>query len=651
MDNESALEPASDCSAQGTIVESTVSDVDIQLNIVNPVATTRSNIANFKPPNKVTSSNNPPQIMDSDSNYSFSEHFDDVPSTSNGSGKTDSNEMQNENTELPNITRPLVSKEKSKSRPMETLPEFIPLVDSTGDCEEDEDASEIAEPREGNGLRTGISRRFVAAESDEDSKDYEEHRPVAPSHPCEAKIYLAHLHSKYLLSPDGRNFLAKSAKSCQLKARLDFTSVGHVLVIFGLPENQDKFQRELLLKYRELSDHINSKQLQPTPNVPKRTDVLIRFLRDDINQLLGNLGNVNHLFKRLQYVERQQSKSGFKLADKIRRSLNMILIGQAGLQEGNMHLDKVIGGLKTLMNDYTAEEVAPLSLRTEITTHWKVIFSSYRHNNYQDLVENYNNLISKNRMPKLIIDPLLLGHKVLDTSLTAEQREKLEQPKPPADTSPPQSEPAKPSVNNTTTPKQSKQNKRKQNLNTAANNSPNSPLPNSKTKMSITQMSPAKTPSAQSIRMDNSNINTPTKSKSTANNSMVTPVNASKKQHPKMMPPPPFANPEKRSTVTTGCVTDFSDKWKTTCDTILTEITAKSSAKKGGNNSVRDSKLPSTFWSRESMRYLDECVSIVETRPELMEKIKRVQNKSKNGQLSYNDYLAVIKLHTALTGK
>ncbi|XP_037813498.1 uncharacterized protein LOC119604757 [Lucilia sericata] len=658
------------------VVGSTVEECDIQINTINkrPDASTNEN---FKSPKNVTSTTatpakkqtEPPLILDSDSNYSFSEHFDE-PTTLNETAEVTALKEKENTVQVAADSRP-------KPREMEALPDFIPLIDSTEDPKEQSD-------NENDNTTVGISRRFVAAETDDEMDEVEEQRrrtlSPLPELPCEAKIYLTHMHSKYLLSPIGNGFLVKTSRAHKLKARLDFTSVGHVLVIFGLPSNQDKFQRELLMKYRELEDENNQKQVQSNINVPKRTDVLIRFLRDNITQLLTNLGNVNQLLKRLQFLERQQSKSGYKLAEKVRRSLNMILVGQAGLQDGTMHLDKLLVSLKTLMNDFNSEDVTPPQLRSEITDHWKMIFSPYRHDNYQQLVNAYNKLISKNRIPRLVIDPLLLGQKVLDTSLSEEQKQKLEQPKTiaAANNADTNSETAKQVVPNPLNQKNSKSLKRKQNTGANTPSSTTTTPTTNKTKATnsrpvspqqvdsnkATPAAKTKSPAPAKANKTQSNPSTPAKTKpststtSTTANKSKQPTNtpttskateAPKKQTQKIIPPPPFTNPEKRSTVSTT-IKEVSDKWKSTCDTLLTEISSDKPKDTSGGR-MRDSKLPSAFWSRESIRYLDDCVRLVADRPQIVEKLQRVQNKSKNGQLSYNDYLAVIKLHTTLNGK
>lgn len=669
------------------MIGSTVDDVNIQLNTKNEeTAAAKNHEENFKSPKNVKSTlvdsslksqTEPPVIQDSDSNYSFSEHFD-VASTSA--------EVSLPSTGTPNVAQqvsgtPETTSSRPKPREMEALPDFIPLNDSTADQNEQNSDKEYPD--------LGISRRFVATVSEYDEDDRQNLSPL-PELPCEAKIYLTHLHSLYLLSPVGNAFLVKTSRAHKLKARLDFTSIGHVLVIFGLPNNQDKFQRELLLKYRELEKQENNhKHEQSMFNVPKRIDVLIRFLRENINLLLNNLGNVNHLLNRMQFLERQQSKSGYKLAEKVRRSLNMILVGQAGLQDGSIHLDKLLVSLKTLINDYNSKDVTPPELRSEITDHWKVIFSAYRHENYQRMVETYNILISKNRMPKLDIDPILLGQKVLDVSLSEEQKQKLEQARTAvASTNPANTDATRQIVPNPLNQKNPKSLKRKQNAaatdsksqsSSTAQGSAKAKTPTSRSHTptktlhtateNITTLSNVKTKSTINNTSSplNSNktstntgvpvktttisttIHTANKLKQSTNTTPTTAnANFNKKQPQKLMPPPPFANPEKRSNVSTT-IQMGTDKWKSTCDTLLTEISCD---KKGlGSGKVRDSKLPSTFWSREAMRYLHDCLRLAAAQPSVVEKLKRVENKSKRGQLSYNDYLAVIKLHTALSEK
>ena len=372
------------------------------------------------------------------------------------------------------------------------------------------------------------------------------------------------------------------------------------MIIHGLPVDQDKFHRELLLKYRQLSDQMNRKNSNTSVKVPKRVDVLIRFLREGINQLLSNLGNVNELLRKLQHLENHfdNSKSNQKGADKIRRSLNMILLGQAGLADGNMHLDQLLLSLKALINDFKIDENAPNNLRDDIDLHWKQIFTSYRHDNYADLVESYNKLLNKSRLQKLNIDPVLLGTtKQLDVSFTPEQKERLAQPK--------KSAAKRASLQLLESP-------------------PSSPSP----------------PPAPSMKLKN---------KASAAKSGCSHNKSSEQQQ------------EPRIHTVAGRIKATNQKWQSKCNTLLTEIVANKQnitpterQSNGGplkKDLVQDSHAPSMFWSRESLKYLSECIRLAVGNHELLSKLQRIQSKCKSGSLSYNDYRAVINLHSIMLGK
>lgn len=526
-------------------------------------------------------------IMDSDSNYSFSEHFE-IPQTNDSAP----------------INKP---KSKTKSREMGPLPDFIPLNNSGNyDGDDDEDSDDVD-------LNAGISKKYVALESEED-EDERGKRATSPLKdlPCEAKIYLTHFHSKYLLSPPGHEFLVEKSKECNIKARLDWTSVGHVLIIFGLQSNQDRFHRELLLKYRQLTDQMNKKHLDCIQKVPKRADAIIRFLRENINELMTNLGNVNELLKRLNLLEDQQlSKQNRKLDAKVRRSLNMILLGQAGLRDGNFHLDKLLLTLQKLVNNYKDEDLASDELRNEIDKHWKVIFTSYRHDNYPELVQHYNKMLSKNRLPKLNIDPILLGK--------GKKSGSMKEPKSAKD-KPSKAKPNKGKcgsiVKNPLNPRNSKQ----------FSKSPPPPAPSMTIPPSL--LSPNSTaPPAPTMTMSRND-------QIIAN--FVPPTNSLKLRN---FCAPPLINSQEKT----------SKDWEITCDSLLRTIDTDLGKASGGPE--RDSKAPSIFWSKESVKYLNECINGVDAKEEFMERLQRVLKKSQSGLLSYNDYRAVIKIHNAIFKK
>lgn len=556
--------------------------------------------------------------VDSDSNYSFSDHFEIPPTavSTQNPPLTEEEEMDAQ----PSTSAAAKGKRSVKPvREMEPLPDFIPLADNS-DVNMGEKCDHFA-------THTGISRRFVAADTDDENGDENKKEQNSP---CEAKVYLTPFHSNYLLSPAGHDFLVQKSKECNIKARLDWTSVGHVLVIFGLAFDQDTFHKALLEKCHELMDQMNNKQLSGI-KVPKRIDALIRFLRENISQLQSDLGDVNDLQKRIKNLEKTHTKANMKLAEKFRRLLNMILLGQAGLCDGDKHLDKLLINLKSLINDYQAENMVPQSLREEIDSHCKVIFTSYRHDNYPELIQTYNKM-SKNEKLYVNIDPLLLGQKMLDVSLTPEQKLRLEQS--------PALVPLAQQSNPTLTPRKSTE-----------NNVSNSPFA-AKSRFPTKQKDLTQPPVAQATitnesvfvakgknRPQNTTIIETTVDDTKEKSNMNTPV---KRHH---IVPPPFINPQQKSTVITKVKEAIQNQQLAFND--LVRINNNASA---GGYGRAPSKGPSVFWSRESLRYLDECIRMAESNAELLQKLQRIQTKSLEGSLSYNDYRAVIKLHGAMVG-
>uniref|UniRef100_A0A1A9ZU64 Zinc finger CCHC domain-containing protein 7 n=1 Tax=Glossina pallidipes TaxID=7398 RepID=A0A1A9ZU64_GLOPL len=524
----------------------------------------------------------------SNSNYSFSEHFQESSA---------SKPVCDQTTDLQQL-QPV--KQNTKMREMKALPDFIPLFDLTDINDISTYDKNNEAPTEDDCLQAGISRKFVMINSDEENAENSGKLP--PHSPCEAKIYLTRFHSKYLLSPKGHEFLIKTSEECSLKARLDWTSVGHVLIIFGLPAAQDKFHAKLLDIFQK---HFEMMQLQKFQNVPKRTDGLIRFLRENIRLLLTNLGSAKSLLRRVETFEKRQTKYAYKLAEKARRSLNMILLGQAGLADGTNHLDKLLVSLKTLIDNHNAEDIAPPELRTEITEHWTPIFTPYRHSNYQEMVETYNKLISRNRLPKLNFDLQLLGVKVFNTKGTVGRKERI-------NSGQLSSLNIQSALSNSTSGKNGKNVKRRQ------------------------KPDDVKLQSSPSYK--DSKIATPATISSTQVSSVKLASNDTKKspqKQCKQMMPPPQANTNEAST------TNF----KNCCDTFLSNITSETK-KRSGN-----AKLPSVYWSRESLLFLNECIDVITGPAKVLEGLQRVQTKAKNSQLSYADYLAVIKLRNSLIRK
>ncbi|XP_011214166.2 uncharacterized protein LOC105233713 [Bactrocera dorsalis] len=590
-------------------------------------AQSNSNVVNeFKTPSEIPATIAASQrsqskdnlTVDSDSNYSFSDHFE-IPAPAVSTKNTAHTEEEKMD-EQPSTSAAAKGKQRHV-REMEPLPDFIPLGDNS-----DVNTGEIGD---NFGTNTGISHRFVTADTDDENMDENKNENDSP---CEAKVYLTPFHSNYLLSPTGHDFLVQKSKECNIKARLDWTSVGHVLVIFGLAFDQDTFHKALLEQCQKFMDQMNNKQFSGI-RVPKRIDALIRFLRENISQLQSDLGDVNDLQKRIKNLENTHTKANMKLAEKCRRLLNMILLGQAGLGDGDKHLDKLLINLKSLINDYQAENMVPQSLREEIDSHCKVLFTSYRHDNYPELIQTYNKM-SKNEKNYVNIDPRLLGQKMLDVSLTPEQKSRLEQS--------PALGPSAQQSNQTLTRRKSTEN--------TVSNSPyaaKSRLPTKQKDLTQPQVAQATITNAPVVvakgknRPQNTTIveNTAEVGNTKAKSNMNTPVKGQK------FAPPPFVNPQQKSTV----ITNIKEAIQNRAPAFNDLLHGNCNASAGGYGKV-PSEGPSVFWSRESSRYLDECIRMAESNTELLQKLQRIQTKSLEGSLSYNDYRAVIKLHGAMVG-
>lgn len=282
-----------------------------------------------------------------------------------------------------------------------TLPDYIPLT-----INKNKDFRNCPSISRNNVGSVNVGSIVVATLNDQTDKSSNEELTSVAHLSSEAKIYLLRSHIKYLLSPAGQSFLSKVSQTYGIKARLEWTTVGHVLFISGSQIDQEKFHKKLLAKCNDLSESRKAQQSPNIQNVPKRTQVLIRFLKENIKELFSNLGDVNNLYKRLKYLEKQQSKCSIKAADKTRRALNMILFGKAGLLGGDTHLDKLLYCLKTLIKEYREDVEVPSELRNEIIKHWKVIFTSHHRGSYDAIIQKYNKLISKNRLATLNLDPL-----------------------------------------------------------------------------------------------------------------------------------------------------------------------------------------------------------------------------------------------------
>lgn len=240
--------------------------------------------------------------------------------------------------------------------------------------------------------------------------------------PCNAKIFLTKENCKYLLNGKGSDFLRDESTKNDVSVTMEYSSYGNNLNIFGLPSNQNKFQEALASFCREAEDETKRKN-EVSARVPKNRQTLMKFIQDQIVQLEKPLGNARDLFVKMKISEQVRTKQGTKTADRARKTLNMILIGQAGLLEGQMHLVALMGNLRYLKE--LSKDVVSVNFRNQVFLHCRYIFSSFDHKNYEKLINKYEELRKNNQLPVLNLDRKLLGFKINNSGSTASTDDRL----------------------------------------------------------------------------------------------------------------------------------------------------------------------------------------------------------------------------------
>ncbi|XP_037030189.1 uncharacterized protein LOC119070015 isoform X2 [Bradysia coprophila] len=130
------------------------------------------------------------------------------------------------------------------------------------------------------------------------------------------------------------------------------------------------------------------------PNLPRSKDRLIKKIEHNLDLLQTYLGNAEALFVDITTNENKQTKISMKQANRSRKDLNIILMGQAGLRDGPKHLAEIKRLLKTLKN--IDGDVINKAFIATITLHFNYIFSSYQHDNYPALIAEYKKSLKTN---------------------------------------------------------------------------------------------------------------------------------------------------------------------------------------------------------------------------------------------------------------
>lgn len=212
-----------------------------------------------------------------------------------------------------------------------------------------------------------------------------------PTTITDAKIFLTKPNCKSLLSPNGTEFLKNAMETFHVSVRLEWQNVGNVLHIKGTTINQDEFHEKLIEYIQKQHEEQYRKRQQISSLVPKNKGALIRYIKNQFLLLTTNLGHVETWYQKMREMEKIESSNARKGADKARKHLNMILIGQTGLLEGKQHLTALKNNLTSLEHNLI-DEVISKDVRDDVFQHVNYIFGPFIHADYVGLINKYRDL-------------------------------------------------------------------------------------------------------------------------------------------------------------------------------------------------------------------------------------------------------------------
>lgn len=291
---------------------------------------------------------------ESDSNYSFSEHFNQSPTKKYAILTTNE----------PNY-----------------LPDFIPLP-------------------ENRARSRSRSQSPVSADTTTDS--------LGDAN-CDATIHLTKAHCNHLIKPHGSEALRGLETKNSVTVEMEWRSTGNVLKVNGTPANQDNFHKDLtefLKTLVETGNNNNSTMLR----VPKQRHLMINFLREHL-RMLDTPSYYNRDLRKVHQTMlaalANNNKRGVKEAYRCRRILNSVLFGRHGFDDGEMHMiglqELLTKLLKTRSNNLSKVQF------NDLGKHFEYIFTEFDHKNYPDLLDQYYNMKVAKALRVLNIDRRLLG--------------------------------------------------------------------------------------------------------------------------------------------------------------------------------------------------------------------------------------------------
>lgn len=301
---------------------------------------------------------------ESDSNYSFSEHFNASPQKSVDAVST-----------------------------TDIMPDFIPLPESH------ERARSQSPSRSRSQCQSPVSADTTTDSLGDPNSD--------------ATMHLTQAHCNHLIKPHGSEALRELQTKNSVTVEMEWHQMGNVLRIRGTPENQDNFHKDLSAFLSTLLETTNITSNNTMFRVPKQKPLMVSYLREHLRLLEAPSyfnRDIRKVYRKMLDALAQNNKKGIKEANRCRRILNTIIFGRHGFGDGEMHLmglqDLLATLLKTKSFKLTKQQVGDLG------KHFEYIFTEFDHKNYPDLIDQYYNMKEAKTLRVLKIDRQLLGFNI-----------------------------------------------------------------------------------------------------------------------------------------------------------------------------------------------------------------------------------------------
>lgn len=227
-----------------------------------------------------------------------------------------------------------------------------------------------------------------------------------------ARIYITNDIIEKLKTSEGQEWLEKTKKTHNVE--LSNSDITSFLSISGKVADQEAFQTELrnwITKNqgcnRQSSDENLDNSSERVDNnyllqdIPKNRCNLLRKIAKALDSLKDDLGDPRTLYKELTYLQsqhqqllRQRVISPQRLSNNttnikgMLKKLNMVLLGQARLADGQRHLSELYS-LQEKLTKLRQKNIAP-ELRKEIGQHYNSIFTAIERNDYAELLQKYH---------------------------------------------------------------------------------------------------------------------------------------------------------------------------------------------------------------------------------------------------------------------